>query len=415
VASEQAQQFLDRLHENVWRGLGRTPRAQSKEDEAAQARIKADAIKNHVDSLPANMPPDMVASTLNGLSEFEARLAATPISKYEDPYTIGLLWHKADLMEEAARRHAFRLPERPLLGTLPTGQINAMTVLVPRTDEHIVLFESQLFMFTHLTAQAVAEVVPYVEQEDGSVIYSTNAAAVEERIEHHPEATRRFGEVIRAYLETLQPGFAAQFDQSAIRGTFAAALSDSAEMFVLGHEYGHVLKGHLGQRNPVSRFSETGSTRAEVEEIRYSQRQELEADIEGLQLMLPPQQVRWGVPLSYASVDFFFTMMDVFDQAISVLRHGEDLINAAVLEQALSQLRGDGDGNTRTTHPAPVVRREFLRHVFGKSAARDARVSNALEMAGQLQAIVELLWSRLRSALLDAHRAGVRPLDIWTD
>jgi hypothetical protein len=52
---------------------------------------------------------------------------------YENPQTYFLLTHLVDGIEETARLLGWALPPRPLLGTLATGQMNAVTVRVPGT------------------------------------------------------------------------------------------------------------------------------------------------------------------------------------------------------------------------------------------------------------------------------------------
>jgi hypothetical protein len=398
MVSDKARQQLDWLHEQTQRIYSITPRTPSKDDEDLRTWVTERILGARTDGLSA----DTAERLRNGLPGAMARLHAQgkteTISQYESPLLISLLAGLANEMEEAAQRHGFDLPERPLFATLPTGRIETTVIAVKDTNEHLVLFESEFFMFAHTVSQAVAEVLPYTENEDGGVTFSPNPGEVVAHVERRPEITRRFGELVLSYLKTGQPGLAPWRVQDRIPGVLADCLRGSVEMFALGHEYGHLLKGHLGTRSPMLRLGGTGSGTGEddPEEILYGQAQEIEADIEGLQLMLPARQRHWGLALSYAGADLYFTMIDVFHRAVSLLRYGEE-------------------GKTSyTTHPAPADRREILRFALAKSAPDD-RGETALGLAKNIEAIVEMLWSRLQPGLLDAHRAGARPLGLWQD
>jgi hypothetical protein len=49
--------------------------------------------------------------------------------------------------------------------------------------------------------------------------------------------------------------------------------------------------------------------------------------------------------------------------------------------------------------------------------ARDntPQIAAAIELGQNMEQVMEMLWLDLRNRLLDAHRAGVRPLERWQD
>ncbi|WP_258950455.1 hypothetical protein [Lentzea californiensis] len=384
-ASAQAKRYLDSVNENLFRSL---PTRDAQLD-ARLAQVTAEFVAAH---LPGGSPEEL-ARFEQGLLD-QRRSHGEPISKYEDLNTFFILMQVAKELEEYSREGGWPVPERPLLATMPTGQINAMTLIVPGTDEHLVLFERQLFLFAHLAAKAVTEVLPFELQEDGSVNFSIDESRVEANIAQRPEVANRFAEMITAYVARGRPGAAPQFVQDRIPSALTDVLVTSAEMFVLGHEYAHIALGHLGERRPVSRFN--GAEDADPEEIHYSQMQEINADVRGVEMMMRVRTGRYGTALSYSGADLFFSMSDLLDRSVSLLRHGEE------------------DRTKYTTHPSPAIRRDTLRYVLAESLP-DAEVESALHVAVQIQKITELLWSGMRDKLLAAHRGGLRPLDVWKD
>ncbi|MFD5270376.1 hypothetical protein [Streptomyces sp. NPDC058335] len=391
MASQQARQFLDRMHENVWEGMDLTPRPPSAADDAEAERIIEDLLRRQA----ALVSSEELERLREGLYENEQRLRGMTVSKYENARTMQSLHKLADSLERAGRIAGWRVPERPLLGTLPTGRVNVITLLVPGTGEHLVLFESEFSGFTYLAAKAVAEVLPFRRTPDGGAAFELEPAKVRERLERHPESARRFGELVAAYLETGVPYNAPQYMQDRVRNTWAQMLCDSVQLFALGHEYGHILKGHLGRRRPAVWLG--GPDLADPEELAWNNQEEIEADAQGLTLSIAAGQSRGhDVPIGFLGADFYFTMTHVIERAINVLRHGHENTSAEA-----------------GTHPPSVLRRMILRHVLSRHST--PQIEAAIGLGENMEQAVEMLWHDLRPRLLAAHRAGLRPLGQWQD
>lgn len=413
VASRQARQFLDGLHENVWRGMGLTPRPRSAEDSAEALTFIGDLLASR-DGLISSEDADAM---LARLMRNEELLVDRTVSKYEDARTLQLLHKLADDVERAGRALGFPMPRRPLLGTLPTGRVNVMTMLVPGTREHLLLFESEFTGFAYLAAKAVADVLPYRRSPDGGASFDLEPAKVRERLEQRPQSARRFGELVRAYLETGMPYQAPRYTQEPVRNTWAMMLCDSVELFALGHEYGHILKNHLGDQRPAAWLG--GPDLGEPEELAWTRQQEFEADSQGLSLSMAAMRSRgYDLPIGFLGADFYFTMTHVMERAISVLRHGHDDVPAAEASSRPSLLqrviRRDGHKKPPAdsgTHPSSVLRRLALRYLLTRHTT--PQVETAIRLGMNMEQVVELLWRDLRPRLLEAHRAGVRPLQRW--
>ncbi|MGW7648333.1 hypothetical protein [Streptomyces bobili] len=427
MASQQARQFLDRMHEIVWQDMGLTPTPRSAEDGAEAATL----INDLVDMRTGLVGPEALDALRAKLFRNEELLADMTVSKYENARTNQSLHKLADSVERAGRALGFPMPERPLLGTLPTGRVNVMTLLVPATREHLVLFESEFLGFAYLSAKAVAEVLPYRRSPEGGAAFSLEPGKVRERLEKHPQSAHRFGQLARAYLETGVPYNAHQYTQDPVRNTWAAMLCESVELFALGHEYGHILKGHLGQQRPAARLG--GPNLDEPEELAWSRQEEFQADAQGLSLSVAAMRSRgFDLPIGFLGADFYFTMMHVMERAISVLRHGHEngpdgddaqrpsLLRRMVGRQSQNKPQGhtksragDGTGDGAVTHPPSVLRRLMLRAVLARD--NTPQIAAAIELGQNMEQVMEMLWLDLRPRLLDAHRAGVRPLERWQD
>jgi hypothetical protein len=415
VASQQARQFLDGLHENVWRDMGLTPRPRSAEDSTEELNLIGDLLSSRDGTISTESADAMLARLMRNA---ELPVDRT-VSKYEDARTLQLLHKLADDVDRAGRVLGFPMPRRPLLGTLPTGRVNVMTMLVPSTREHLLLFESEFTGFAYLAAKAVADVLPYRRSPDGGASFDLEPGRVGERLAQQPQSARRFGELVRAYLETGRPYQAPQYTQEPVRNTWAMMLCDSVELFALGHEYGHILKNHLGQQRPAAWLGGPGM--AEPEELAWSRQQEFEADSQGLSLSMAAMQSRgFDLPIGFLGADFYFTMTHVMERAVSMLRHGHDNVPADADEvpsrpSLLKRvIRRDGPRKPPAdtgAHASSVLRRLAVRYLLTRH--HTAQVETAIGLGMNMEQVVEMLWRDLRPRLLDAHRAGVRPLQRW--
>jgi hypothetical protein len=401
MVSAEARRFLERMHENVWHGMGLSPSA---EDDALHSELADEFLRRHLTLLPA----DEAEHFRRDFSEYVARMRSGDVSKYEDSFGVNLLSETADELERAGREHlGLQMPARPLLGTLPTGRVNALTILVPDTGEHIVLFESQFGLFAHLAAKAIADVLPVKRTADGGATISFDREEVARRIAQQPEKARRFGELVRAYLETGMPGMAPQSFLDPLRTVWAGMMSSSVELFALGHEYGHIMRGHLGESRPAAWLG--GPSLSDPEELAYSNQEEIEADAQGVSLAIAAVQMSESrvrkisdpVGLGFLGADFYFTMTYVIDRAIHLLRHGHE-------RRVVTLANGD-----RMPEDPPLcwVRQLILRHLVERSNPASGR--DVIQMAENVRNVVELLWTGLRPRLLEAHRDGARPLMRW--
>ncbi|MER5974317.1 hypothetical protein ABT112_32195 [Streptomyces sp. NPDC002055] len=299
------------------------------------------------------------------------------------------LIHKlADTLE----RHIQPPFVRPTLGTLATGEINAITLLVPGSDAHLVVFEDQLLNFANLFSKAVALALPFRSAEDGMLQFSFDMDEVRRHIAESPEAVQRFREVVFAYLLDGEPGRAPQYFASAEVGGLASILRDGLELFVLGHEYGHVLGGHLADGSAPRRLLGTASP--DVAEATWSWENEHIADLIGWHLAVSAMTEQgYDVALSHAGVELFFSAYEVLNRALALLIRGVDTVG------------------TSTTHPPAGDRRQLLRINLQQNAAEHAE--STIGLGSGIQEIVDTLWNSTAPLVLEMHRRGERPDIRW--
>lgn len=210
---------------------------------------------------------------------------------------------------------------------------------------------------------------------------------------------RRFGDLIFAYLVGGHPHLAEPYIVPGNLEPLVGVLRDGFELFVVGHEIGHVILGHLDGQRPMRARSEMSSFDTEkTYEIFQAWQKEFEADIFGMQMVMASNsRRRFDIALSYVAVDFFFLSIEAIRRC------------AARINQ-----QPDGDDSSES-HPPPSMRREFLKEWLRTAMSKQG--SEAMESVFALSQTVESIFRRLEAALDPvveaAAKRGIRTTAEW--
>lgn len=173
-------------------------------------------------------------------------------------------------------------------------------------------------------------------------------------------------------------------------------LRDGMELFVLGHEYGHVMAEHVADRKGPRRMLGTdGADVTEVTEVAWKWEQEAVADLIGWNLCLGAMSGDYGPSLPHAGVELFFSACEVLERAVPLLVTGANAPRPA-----------------SPTHPPTELRRDLVR---GHAKERlNEGAAPLLQLGTAIQEIVDVLWEQTAPVILDLHRQGAVPDARWT-
>ncbi len=389
----KAQQYLLELQEKTYSRMGMSledVQKKAQDPNGGEEEIMKEYLEQNTDFFPADVISKMKANMKQRLEDVAKIEVPTP---YEDPSHYQFILGLAHDIEEAAR--VLRLEEhsslnyvRPIFGTLPTGKVNAMTIAVPSSDDYLVVFESELFTFCYLVCKAIAQTISYKSLKD-SFVFSTKQRDMNEMITRNKKITERFQEVIVGYLAYGRPSVARPYLLEEPYFTTAMMILRSMELFILGHEYAHILNGHLKKSNMVA--ATVGGQ--EINEVSWSWEQELAADRWGLQLMLVAIRLKWGfdAALSYWGADFFFTCFDILERGKSILRTGKE-------DWYWS---GGKKHEAARSHPPAKVRQDQIRQEIRKQFGE-----GPVKLGMSLERATELLWERTSPKLVRYYETG---------
>ncbi len=324
-----------------------------------------------------NLPGDPAGT----IAAYEARYGAiTPPTPYEDPNLYAILLEMSDDIEAALQARHLPVPARLVLGTLPSNTLDACTITLPVTHEHIVLFERGLFDFAFRMSRIAALAFPSIDPATGWFAQPVDTAR---DVGRHPEILDQLQATLQAYLVEGDPRRAAVPPIGDSHVMTAAILLRSLELFALGHEYGHIVAGHSDNLGPNPSTDAT---------VRYNWDTEYGADSVGVSLMT---SVMGDFRLGFWGAGHWFACREIVDRCLAILATG------AVEAPSLT-----------STHPPNLERSRQLRAVV-----RDLRpgpeTEQAIALASQLDSFWGRLWQISEPTWVGMHKQGKRPAAIW--
>lgn len=329
---------------------------------------------------------DFVAEIRKAISDESERSA----SEYEHVGSYFILQQLIRDLRTSIDEFKLELCKEPIFGTLPSGNINGVALSFSNSRYWLIVFEVGLFGFANLFCKAVANAFPSVgDKQDEKLTFSIEPHMVVEEIENNPDLIKKFADVLFSYVIEGDPHQAEPYLPKKDRIPLIHLLCRGMELFVVGHEYGHCLAGHLERINEVELSSAPDRPNSEVWEKEY------EADIIGAMLTIKTlQRDRFDLALSIAGIEMWFICVHVVEQAVGILSGGSSNASKSV------------------SHPPALDRRDTIRMILREQF--DSDFEDACRLGENLSNVVEIMWSKLIPLAQQLYRDGHRPHQIWS-
>ena len=189
--------------------------------------------------------PDFAAVRKLWRDSFSHSLDAVS-NNFENPAWHLVLSALTKQIEEELKALKLDLRATPLFGTMATGRVNGFAATIPGTSYRAIFVEDGLFGFANLVSKAIA--IAFPENRSGNedeISFSVDWKSVRKQVDANPEITRRFFDALAAYVIRGHPHAAEQYLLEGNVAQLSNALRNSIEQFILSHEYGHIVAGHL--------------------------------------------------------------------------------------------------------------------------------------------------------------------------
>lgn len=300
-----------------------------------------------------------------------------------------ILWQSALEIEAAMDRRNLVCQNQPYIGVFNTGVVNAYAIRVPDSEHVIVAFDDGALRFFYKMSTLAALVLPVVDQTGG---YQSCHLPEDELVTFWTEHISGRNDLID-YCTLVSLSYVWNLDDEIVwlpdfggPGRFHISTNFNAgcRLFLVGHEYGHILAGHLDKPR-ISRFSAVSGKTVEVVEASWDQEYEADAYATMLAVGAYLAQVQF-LSWSITSVDFFFT-------ALHIVESLRDIASKKFMENP-ERLAGFSD-----SHPPLLERRNHVWRCLAKLFPHDA-IQSCEKDCQFLRAGMRVLWEQTLPRLL---------------
>lgn len=298
----------------------------------------------------------------------DALTTAESESTSSNPYLVGNLER---LLHEAARINTEggfpTLPCDMALGTLPTGQVNACAIRAPRGGVVIAINEGLPAFLVRMTSIVTPVVQDWADGDVEKGLSHLDRGGLGLNALHFIDALAEF--VAHKSIDR-----SSVYHRAGKHTQLGALLFDTALMFVVAHEYAHLMLNHVPEAGPKGRVIES----IEVEELPRSWQQELDADKFGLLTTLSYNGSKdFRFLHAYLGIDVLFSFFSVVEQTIGAVEPG--------------------------SHPPSTMRQRAMREFVVKHCRADPE--RDLVPGILIESVMQDLWNSFRAYVLRAARS----------
>jgi hypothetical protein len=292
---------------------------------------------------------------------------------------------------ESAELLGWKTPFDVVVGFVPFGGPNAYVERYPDENECLIVLSEAMYLFLYQCAKLLTMCFPLERSRDG-IAFSIEINLSMRAIDKNPSIKKRFQDILTSTLFHERGVLAAeQFIVDPNRLHCAVKIADLCELFVLGHEYGH-LRDHDASRA-------TSSSQVELNTDLIIDRnwlEEMSADSSGASLAIQAG-MESGIEKSIIAIglDFCFTMMDVLCRSVQVARG----------ESEHTYMEG-------STHPPFSLRRALVRHGIRADFERHGICSYG-DPGETVESIGEYLWKEVKPSILQIAEQGTSLSAFW--
>lgn len=310
-----AASFLEALQARVYGSMGLTAEDCQWREWLGQQNVIPLRLQQMSLALPRPEFEEYRRDLLAGLARDEAAPRPT---RFERPHQYSILRELQKEMEHAAEVLGLQVPVRPLMGTLPTQLLEPLMLLVPGSDDVVVVIDGNLLTYAHQLAKAVAQALPLGLAGSGAGEPEFRSAAMGRDVPG--KAVKRFNELMMAVV-TGNPAIARPYLPEPAYETIACELCDCMELFIVAREYARLVDGDHLKASTEAR----AACGERFQALCWTTEQETRADGLGLALTLTAAAER-GDSLSWAffAIDALLASFGILERSLPILTRPAD-------------------------------------------------------------------------------------------
>ena len=288
----------------------------------------------------------------------------TPISEQDSAGYFILNRHSENIIKVANENNIF-IPNGIILGTLPLNYLDAFTCVFPQ-DQRLIVLSEGLFLFLYSMGRVVSSFFSKINEDENKsyVTFDFNKDSINENLKTNKKGHNLFLEILILYFLYDDLSFSKIYYEEDVNINLSSVLWDTAELFIVAHEYSHIILGHLSaEKNFSKRFLDDNSM---LYQVVRNWIEEFSADTLAFQLtMAKNQKSGYGLFSCYLGIEFLFACLDIIEK---------------IYKDEFSE-----------THPSAQMRIENLRQYF-KSALPN-KSQTIIDGTGVVREIMTTLWN----------------------
>ncbi len=296
-------------------------------------------------------------------------------TKYQELHSFSSVNYLLEELLKASEIGGYRLDIRPEICTVSTNSVNACTLTL-ETGESVIIVEEDIMSFIHLFTKIFSQCLEITDKSDGITSFSANKIDIINKIEKDPKILERFKDFLCSYVIEGSPRKSKQYLMEAdTKYWFCTYLMISAELFLVGHELGHIIAGHNTKRIKVGYF-----TQEDGNAINKNWEKELEADQIGMHLAMQAMAFKgFKADFCYLGIETFFIVQEIALKAFKILKDGNEDISKIF-----------------STHPPNTIRRELTRESLRRLTSDENEYNAAIHVPNLINDTMEYLWGKTK-------------------
>ncbi len=224
----------------------------------------------------------------------------------------------------------------PILGTIPSRQISASALLVPESNEYLLLFDTEIFHLANLFCKATSLFI-HIYEENGVVKFDLSEKAFEKTVNKDSPAFKHILELAMCLAIHGTASAASPYWPQPPHIFLSTLFTDSFEKFIISHEYAHVYLDHFSDC-PTQKIL---FGKLEGETMSTSWKQEIEADLlASLLTITAMSEDGHDMGFSYCGIFLSFWAFEIFERAITLYQGGNRTRTHAKTHPPLTTRKG---------------------------------------------------------------------------
>lgn len=226
--------------------------------------------------------------------------------------TYAIISRHSDNINKVMKENNIHISNDIVVGTLPINELNAFVYPFPNGQILLVLNDG-LIQFIYLMGRVVASFFTKKDEDKETLTFDFDKEIILENLKNNKDGHNKFIETLFLYFAYDDMDISSIYFEKDENKGLSGVLYDNAELFVVAHEYSHILLDHLSlDKKSEKRFLDEESS---LYQIVRGWEDEFYADSLALQAVLAHNRNKInGWFMGYMGVELCLSCLDIIEK-----------------------------------------------------------------------------------------------------